>query len=534
MSEHLEIERKFDVAGAIPFPPLDALPGVGAVSGPEVSALDATYFDTENLTLLRSGITLRRRTGGSDAGWHLKLPTGSGDRVEHGASLDQTAAGNDGVPMQLVGLAKAWVRDHDLRPVAALQTTRTTYRLLDDDGGVLAEAADDVVTAQAFIAGTGPAGGATLSEWREWEVELVDGPAELIGAAGTLMTKAGATPSPSASKLERALGDRLSGLPSRPSFDGFNAKSRAGDVVHAHLLEQVDAMLSRDSQARQDEPDGVHKMRVATRRLRSALATFRPLLDRTVTDPLRDELKWIAGELGGARDAEVLRERLLAEISAEPGELVLGPVSSRIGVELSSDHRKAHDELLLALDSRRYYRLLDQLDELVYSPPFTELADGRADKVLTRRVRKAFNRVDRLVAAGPTSLSVVEGGIATGDDVTDGVDLAGRDHWYHEIRKAAKRLRYAGESVEPAFGSNAENLAEAAEDLQEVLGEHQDSVVARAALRDLGARIHLDGDNAFTIGRLHALEQARGDKALTEFEAAWAALSNKKLLGWLK
>ena len=534
MSEHLEIERKFDVGAAVPFAPLGSLPGVGSVSAPDVTALDATYFDTESLNLLRAGITLRRRTGGSDAGWHLKLPTGSGDRVEHGAPVGDLDAGNDTVPTQLVQLAKAWVRDHDLRPVAALQTSRTTYRLIDDDGGVLAEAADDVVTAQSFPAGGAADYGASLSSWREWEIELVDGPVGLIDAAGTLMTKAGATPSPSASKLERALGDRLDGLPSRPSFGGFSPKSRAGDVVHAHLREQVDAMLSRDWQARQDEPDGVHKMRVATRRLRSALATFRPLLDRAVTDPLRDELKWIAGELGGARDAEVLRVRLLAELSAEPGELVLGPVSSRIEVELSSDHRKAHDELLLALDSTRYYRLLDRLDELVVAPPFTELADGRADKVLTRRVRKAFNRVDRIVAAGPTTLTVVEGGFAAGDTGQDGVDQAGRDHWYHEIRKAAKRLRYAGESVEPAFGSDAEQLAEAAEDLQEVLGEHQDSVVARTALRDLGARIHLDGDNAFTIGRLHALEQARGDKALTEFEAAWAALSNKKILGWLK
>ncbi|MET0864395.1 MAG: CYTH and CHAD domain-containing protein [Nakamurella sp.] len=520
MSEHVEVERKFAVAETVPFVDLGSLSGVDAVSAPEVTALDATYFDTETLTLLRAGITLRRRTGGSDAGWHLKLPTGSGDRVEHGVPLDQ-AAGDADIPTALVGLVKAWVRGHDLLPVGALQTSRTVRRLIGRDGVQLAEAADDVVTAQSFAgSGSSTAAGATVSTWREWEIELIDGPAELIESAGTLMTQAGATPSPSASKLEQALGNRLTGLPVRPTFGSFSPKSRAGDVVQAHLLEQVDAMLGRDGQARRDEPDGVHKMRVATRRLRSALATFRPLLDRTVTDPLRDELKWIAGELGGARDAEVLRTRLLEQVSAEPGDLVLGPISSRIEVELSSDHRKAHDELLLALDSPRYYDLLDRLEDLVLTPPFTELADGRADKVLTKRVRKAFQRVDRLVAAGPGDAAVIDG-------------VSSRDHWFHEIRKAAKRLRYAAESVEPAFGSDAATLAEAAENLQEVLGEHQDSVVARAALRDLGARIHLDGDNAFTIGRLHALEQARGDQALTEFEPAWSALSKKKVLGWL-
>ena len=183
------------------------------------------------------------------------------------------------------------------------------------------------------------------------------------------MTKAGASPSPSASKLERALGDRLHGLPSRPTFGSFGPKAGPGDVVQAHLIEQVDAMPRPRSAGQAGRADGVHKMRVATRRLRSALATFRPMLDRAVTDPLRDELKWIAGELGGARDAEVL-QRPAARANCRPNrrDLVLGPISSRIEVELSGDHRKAHDNLLEARWTRpRYYRLLDGLDELVRS-----------------------------------------------------------------------------------------------------------------------------------------------------------------------
>ena len=249
-----------------------------------------------------------------------------------------------------------------------------------------------------------------------------------------------------------------------------------------------------------DEPDGVHRMRVATRRLRSALGTFRKLVDRSVTDPLRDELKWIASALGESRDAEVLRERLLAELSAEPDDLVMGPIAALIEVELRSDHRKAHD----------------RLDALVADPPFTPLAAGRADKVVTRLVRRSYRRVQRLVKAGAPE------------------SPAERDHWYHEIRKAAKRLRYAGEAVQPAFGAPAQVLAEKAENLQEVLGEHQDSVVARQALRELGARIHLEGENAFTIGRLHALEQTRADAAAAEFADAWRAVSDKQLRSWLR
>ena len=113
-------------------------------------------------------------------------------------------------------------------------------------------------------------------------------------------------------------------------------------------------------------------------------------------------------------------------------------------------------------------------------------------------------------------------------------DHAHRDEWYHEIRKAAKRLRYAGESVAPAFGEPALVLAARAEALQEALGEHQDSVVARAALRELGVRLHLDGDNAFTLGRLHALEQVRGEKALGEFAQDWTALAAPSTTAWLR
>ena len=509
VTEHLEIESKFAVDEDVAWVDLGSLPGVDSVGPPRQDDLLADYFDTDRLALARAGITLRRRSGGTDAGWHLKVPGGTGRRMEHAVPINEP---DERPPAALLDLVQAWVRDRDLAPVATLSTRRMVHPLLDATGAVLAEAADDVVTAEA--AGR-DGGGATLSHWREWEIELVDGPAKLIDAVGERMRAAGGTASAWSSKLEQALGGRVV-RPVRPDARDLNPASRAADVVHYHLCEQVDAMINRDWQARHDEPDGVHKMRVATRRLRSALATFRPLFDRQVTDPIRDELKWIAGELGGARDAEVLRTRLLVELAAEADDLVLGPISARIEAELLADHRKAHDALVESLRSERYFRLLDRLDELTAAPPFTPVADGRAGKVLTKRVRKSYARVETLVSAG-----------APEDD-------AHRDEWYHEIRKSAKRLRYAAESVTPAFGEPAEALAGAAEQLQEVLGEHQDSVVARAALRELGVRMYLDGDNAFTIGRLHALEQTRGDEAIEQFESAWATLSDKQMLRWLR
>ena len=507
-SEHLEIERKYDVTQDLPWVDLSSLPQVSTLADPTEKLLDATYYDTDALALIRAGITLRRRTGGSDAGWHLKLPAEGGARTEFGEPLGSPTA----VPPELVDRIRVHVRDHPLHPVAGIKSRRTVHKLLGAGDVVLAEAADDVVTAT----GRGEAGSAELIAWREWEIELVAGPAQLMDAADELIRGAGATPSPYPSKLAQALDRRLAALPGRPEFGGFTPKSKARDVVLAHLAEQVGAIIQWDPKVRTDEYDAVHKMRVATRRLRSALATFRPLLDRAQTDPLRDELKWIATELGGARDAEVLRERLLAEIAAEPDELVLGPIASRISTELQSDHQRAHGRLVEALNSTRYFRLLDRLDALVFDPPFTADAGGKARTVLTTCVRKAYRRVSKLVQHGPPE------------------DPAQRDGWYHEIRKAAKRLRYAGESVAPAFGQPAVVLAERGEALQEVLGEHQDSVVARSALRELGVRLHLDGDNAFTIGRLHALEQVRGMSAVGEFEGAWAALADPSTTRWLR
>jgi inorganic triphosphatase YgiF len=214
MTEHLEIERKYDVADDVPWVDLGSLSGVQPIGPPRQDDLRAEYFDTDRLDLARAGITLRRRTGGTDAGWHLKLPVASGGRMEHAEPFVESGSQP---PAALIDLVQAWVRDRDLLPIATLSTRRMVHRLLAADGQVLAEAADDVVTAEASGLGDGSA---TLSHWREWEIELVDGPAELIEAAGALMTEAGAAPSTWSSKLERALGGRVI-RPARPRAEGW-------------------------------------------------------------------------------------------------------------------------------------------------------------------------------------------------------------------------------------------------------------------------------------------------------------------------
>ena len=501
----LEVERKYDVPRRTVVPDLAGVPGVAAVSEPETLLLDATYYDTDDLRLRSAGITLRRRTGGADAGWHLKLPAGA-DRQELTADL-----GDESVPDALVALVRARVRERGLAPVARLTTRRVVRRLLDGGGSVLAELADDGVTGRALPAGIPDA-------WREWELELVTGDRGLLSTVDTVLSAAGAVPSSSGSKLGRVLPlpGREPRLPAEESGTATRRGRRtAGDAVQEHLAEQVAELVARDPQARRDLPDAVHKMRVATRRLRSALATFRPLLDRARTDPLRSELRWLAGLLGAARDAEVMQARLRALITAEPPDLVLGPVQDRVDRFLAQRHQEAHARLLVELDGGRYLALLDALDALVAAPPFTRRAGRGAERELRRAVRRSWRRLRRTMRAAGRPAA------------------AHRVALLHEVRKEAKRARYAAEAVRPVLGEPAGRFAAAMASMQEALGELQDGQVTMDLLRQLGSRGHLAGENAFTLGRLHAAEQARAERAAEQWPALRAAASRRRLRAWL-
>jgi CHAD domain-containing protein len=498
VERHLEIEAKFDVGEEFHLPDLAALPEVAEVQPLRLQRLVATYFDTDDLRLLRSSATLRRRTGGSDAGWHLKLPAGAQRRLELRRPPGRPA---DGVPEELIGLTRARTRAAELGPVARLTTRRKVHRLLDAEGTVLAEIADDGVTAETM----GEA--VTTSTWREVEVELVDGTPELLAAATKALRRAGAKAAGKESKLARALSDRLEATgPSRPGAPA-GKRPRAGDVALAHVREQVEELQSRDPDVRTEADDAVHKMRVATRRLRSALATFRPLFDREVTDPLRDELKWLGGVLGEARDAEVMHERLTGELESLPAELVLGPVAKRLEDELRTTYTEAFADVLVELDGERYLSLLGRLADLLADPPLSEVATKKAEKVLERRVQHSLRRVQRAAVAAD-----------------EAPDAEQRDLRMHEVRKAAKRARYAGESVSSVFGKRATKFAAGMESIQEILGAHQDSIVAQRVLLDLGARAHLDGDNTFTYGVLVGLQRCSADATAADYAKVWATV----------
>ena len=507
-----EVERKFDPGPGFRLPDLTGVPGVAGVDEPRVLDLDATYFDSVDLRLVRNKITLRRRTGGDDAGWHLKRPRTDGDRDELHAPLGRSQTA---VPASLRRPVEVFLRGVELVPAVRLGTTRTVRHLLDAEGTVLAEIAQDEVSASTPSADGSVA---TVQEWSELEVELVHGDRRLLDAVVDALVAAGARPSDSPSKLSRALGDRLP--PKVPALPDGVGKGSAAAVLLRHLREHVTRLTGNDPLARADAPDAVHQMRVAARRLRSALTTDRPLLDPDVAEPVRAELRWLGEVLGRARDAEVVRDELADLLSHEPAELVAGPVGERIATTLGARYRAAHDELLAVLDGPRYFVLLDALDALVTDPALTPAAHGDADDVLLPLVAKTFRRLRRLVDAVHA---------ATGD----GADAHRRDELLHEVRKAAKRARYAGESLVATHGGTAKAWAARMEAVQEVLGDHQDSVVIRTELLGLAAAARADGEDTFTYGRLHALEQARADATQGRFEDVWPAARKKSAHRWL-
>ena len=486
-----EIERKYesDDSG---LPDLTGVAGIDAVVDKGVAHLDATYYDTSDERLAASAITLRRRTGGSDAGWHLKFPVAPGVRDEIQAPLSDT------VPRSLAGLVRSRVRDAELLPVVRLRSDRDVRDLVDAGGRLLAEVSVDAVRAERL---TGDGGSA---QWTELEVELAEGgdPA-FLDKVDKRLRKAGVRPSASASKLARALAETAP-KKKRRKQQQVKPPVTAGDHVLAYVREQRDAIIELDPAVRQDVYDSVHRMRVATRRMRSAFRSYGKVLDRTVTDPIGVELKWLAGELGVDRDREVLTERLSAALDELPRTLLSGPVRTRLRTWMNARRGGSRRRLTGVLDSQRYLKLLDSLDALVADPPLLEAAAGKPEKVIAKAVRKDFGKLSELV----------EQAIA----LEPGHE---RDLALHEARKKAKRTRYSAEAAAPALGSPATALTKSMKSLQTLLGDHQDSFMTRQTLRELSAVAHAAGESSFTYGVLYGREEARATAVETQVPGAW-------------
>ena len=486
-NRHVEVERKFDVPPGTVFPSFDGFSAVARVERLPSHSLDAIYFDTPKHDLAVHRVTLRRRTGGPDAGWHLKLPAGPDSRTEVHAPLD--ADSPEQPPEQLVDIVLAIVRDRPLAPVARITTTRSVVMLHGADGAGLAEFCDDEVRAWAIADG----GHQDEQQWHEWELELVDGSvdggAALLDRLGNRLLDAGATPAGHGSKLAKVLDAAVAAPPDTPE--------PPADPVHRAVAEQVAELLEWDRAVRADVYDSVHQMRVTTRKIRSLLQASEDAFGLTDDAWVLDELRQLASVLGIARDAEVLAERYASALDALPAELVRGPVRERLVEGANRRYQAGLRRSLAAMRSQRYFRLLDALEGLVFAQPLDTTPGAEPHRVTIdsayKRIRKAAKSAEQAVEEH-------------------------KDEALHRIRKGAKRLRYV------AAATGESKVSERAKVIQTLLGDHQDSVVSRAHLSQQAEAAHLAGEDTFTYGLLYQQEEDLADRCRGAVDDALAAL----------
>jgi CHAD domain-containing protein len=487
-----EIERKYDVDDAASVPDLRDLPGVSLVSDAVVHHLEAAYFDTQDLDLARNDITLRRRSGGDDEGWHLKLPLDD-DRYEVRVPLRRSVAAP---PAALRRIVHGVVRDATLVRVVTLTTEREVRSVHGDDGALLALVCDDRVAAVHH-----DPDGDRSQTWREWELELHHGRRRFAKRADARLRAAGARDSGHASKLVKALA-----LPPAPRTKRVKAGKQPSEheLLQRRLAGLVTEMARLDPLVRADAPDAVHQMRVACRRLRATLATFAKRFDHEAVDGVRADLTWTIEVLGAPRDLEVLRARLGDLVAAQPRHLVRGRPDQWLGSQLRAAHRSAHREAAAAMTSDRYVTMVDTLRTWSLTPPWANRADRPAQDRLTRALDREWQRLARAVATADA-----------------GSGTAHHAELLHDVRKAAKRTRYAAETLQPVLGKDASGVAATCSIIQDTLGAHHDTVVATARLLDLAGSAHATGRDTFTYGVLYTRIEREAEGHERDYHRAW-------------
>ncbi|MDY3126765.1 MAG: CYTH and CHAD domain-containing protein [Corynebacterium sp.] len=526
----LEVEAKFAVSDAATLPAPQSFPTVSGVKETRKESLSAIYYDTADLRLSRAKVTLRRRSGGHDDGWHLKLPAAEG-RLEVHVGLQETIDGTYMVPAELLDQVRRFTRGNELQPIAQVDNNRTELVLINTDGDEVAEICDDRVTAWSFLPGGGE------SSWREWEVELnpriaqTPQGSDFLRGTTALLISAGARVSSSPSKLRTALGSSFANAPLPPSAQQPNVSedSPAFAVINA-LAANRDKLLEYDPKVRADEWDSIHQMRVATRELRSHLQTFHGIVAGPEVEYLEQELKALAGLLGVARDAEVVEERWQKLLDTEDSDVLDATTRAHIAQDMGKEYSRAHRHVVAALNSDRYVEMLEVLDIFLANPPIvqdvpaeddlksadvdnaseSEFESEHADVevIMARHLGKAYKKLLKRHSK------------ATDNWDNESLTLHEREEYFHDMRKAAKKLRYAAEAAGSATKLKTKPLYKACKQLQSILGDFQDSVTSRDKLLGLADQAKRRGEDTFGYGLLYQRERAVGLKALEDYERA--------------
>src|SRR5438034_4010481 len=485
-----ERELKLAAPGSFVVPDLtdDGLGVLAMQELPELT-LTSTYYDSADLRLARSGVTLRYRTGEETGpAWTLKLPAAGHDASERDEHTFQGSP--DAIPLEAAELVTAFVRSAPIQPVASLETRRRRWMLCSADDEALAELADDEVS---VIDGT-----RVVARFRELELESRGPDLVALRPIANRLRRAGAVLAEPVPKAVRALGPRASAAPDVTSVE-VSPDDAAAKAVQAALSAGLARLIANDPPTRLGDVEGLHQMRVATRRLRSDLRTFRPLIDERWGRGLSDELRWLGDRLGAVRDPDVQ----LGHLSGTAADLRPGidPYLQRL-----RDRQVAgRDALLAALRSERYVSLLDRMVDAVRDPLVANRAHRRSRRELPKLLKRAWKRLDQTGSA---------------------LSASDAEESYHAVRIRAKRLRYAAEAIGPALGDRAAalaRLAATAADLQDLLGTMHDAVVTRT---DLHATLQeaTDPDFAFAAGRLVERCRAAVDEGRRRYPRAWKRL----------
>jgi CHAD domain-containing protein len=399
----------------------------------------STYHDTPDRRLARTGVALRRRLENGASTWEVELP-------EAPRRVALAAPGGPAEPPQLISdLLQAIVRDRELVEVLTVQTRRKGQH---DEVSLL----EDNTVVDEFV-----------REGRDDDPGL-----------DVLRAPVRESPAKQASPRER---------------------------IRARIHEQYEEMLAHDPGARLgEEPEAVHKFRVAIRRLRSVLRSARPMVDRAWSDGLRAELDWLAQALGRVRDLDVLLTELEEEVAdlpddREAGELLL--------TKLRSKRAAAQHELVETLSSDRYATLLARVEQAAAEPRL--VGDEVPVEELARKDFKRFDRAASKLGSAPSSESL------------------------HDVRIRAKRARYAAEVAEPLVGKPARRFVSQAKTFQDVAGEHQDAVVAERTLRGL---VRAEPQLTFVAGRLVERQRERSAQARREVRKALKKLRRAGKQAW--
>ena len=467
-----EREIKFQVDEGFELPELEG-------ESLDARTFTSTYYDTPDRRLATVDLTLRRRVENGRGVWQLKLP-------ECDARREIEAPGGPARPPDdIATLLLALTRGRRLEAVAKLRTRRTGLRVSQERSQ-----ADVVVDEVAVLDAR-----RVVDRFTEVEIEVIEGDDGSLDTVAKALRGAGA-------RGNGRLVPKVARVVGPPPSGGGPTLAGEAEVLRDAIRSQLRALLAHDPGTRLGtDAEGLHDMRVAVRRLRAILKIAEPALDETWARDLRDRLKWLAGELGPVRDLDVMVEDLARELDAldEPD----GPAGARILRDLGARRGEARSALVAALRSEPYLDLIDDLEQAARSPQVV----GRVE--LEHWATKAFKRLRRI--AGPLDES------APDDDL-------------HEARKAGKRARYAAELAEPIAGKAASRFVKESKRFQDLVGDHQDAVVAEDELRRLAQG--RSSAAVLAVGRLierrrHTRQESRGG-----YRRAWKRLEKAGRAAW--